>query len=186
MAFGSLRSAAQFIKPLKIDADIYADTRNFEVSNLSSPRSSAEAHDRREVCAGARSHPVCVPARSSICDTRTDFGQSRDQREARVHRLRRQRFVLSVLKGSRIDLADVSPIVGIPIAGKAEVDVEMTGVAPDIVLTGGLKVGEFQFGGFPFGDIASAKVRFKPLVLDLADVQVKKEARATTRCRARA
>ncbi|HWZ91695.1 MAG TPA: translocation/assembly module TamB domain-containing protein, partial [Polyangiaceae bacterium] len=84
------------------------------------------------------------------------------------------KVALSVLKGSRIDLGDVSPIVDIPIAGKAEVDVEMTGVAPDIGLTGNLKVGDFQFGGFPFGDIVSSKVRFKPLVLDLAEAQVKK------------
>jgi translocation and assembly module TamB len=76
--------------------------------------------------------------------------------------------------GARIDLADISPIVGIPIAGKADVDADMTGDPPAVLLTGNLKVQDFVFGGFPFGSITSAKVRFVPLVLDLIDVQAKK------------
>ena len=42
------------------------------------------------------------------------------------------------------------------------------------MLTGNLKVQNFVFGGFPFGDITSARVRFVPLVLELFDVQAKK------------
>ena len=43
-----------------------------------------------------------------------------------------------------------------------------------MVLTGNLKVQNFVFGGFPFGDITSGRVRFVPLVLELFDVQAKK------------
>jgi translocation and assembly module TamB len=160
------------IKPLKIDADIYADTRNFEVFNHSF-RDPARKHMVGVKSALVRGHLGVRPGSFDIYDTRTDFGQS--SLGVRMVSIGfDDKVVLSVLKGSRLDLADVSPIVDIPISGKAEVDAEMTGVAPDVALTGNLKVGDFQFGGFPFGDISSAKVRFKPLVLDLADVQVKK------------
>src|SRR5450432_3962493 len=160
------------IKPLKIDADVYADTRNFEVFNHSF-RDPARKHMVGVKSALVRGHLGVRPGSFDIYDTRTDFGQSSIGVKL-VSIGFDDRVALSVLKGSRIDLADVSPIVDIPIAGKAEVDVDMTGVTPDVALTGNLKVGDFQFGGFPFGDIASAKVRFKPLVLDLTDVQAKK------------
>jgi translocation and assembly module TamB len=81
---------------------------------------------------------------------------------------------MSVSKGSRLDLADISPLIDIPIAGKAEIDAEMAGMAKDPQLTGGLKVQGFEFGGFPFGDILSSKLKFHPLVLELSDVQGKK------------
>jgi len=160
------------VKPLKIDADIYADTRGFEVTDKSF-RDPAKKRMVGVKAALVRGHIGVRPNSFDIYDTRTDFGQS-SLGVKLVSIGFDDRVALSVIKGSRIDLADVSPIVDIPIAGKAEVDVEMTGVAPDILLTGNLKVGDFQFGGFPFGDITSAKVRFKPLILDLFDVQAHK------------
>ncbi|HEY4104186.1 MAG TPA: hypothetical protein VGM44_09850, partial [Polyangiaceae bacterium] len=160
------------IKPLKIDAEIYADTRGFEVFDKSF-RDPARKHMVGVKSALVRGHIGVRPNSFDIYDTRTDFGQS-SLGVKMVSIGFDDKVGLSVLKGSRIDLADVSPIVGIPIAGKAELDADMSGVAPDILLTGNLKVGEFLFGGFPFGDITSAKVRFKPLILDLSDVQAKK------------
>ena len=73
-----------------------------------------------------------------------------------------------------MDLADISPIIEIPVSGKAELDADMSGEPPAVLLTGNMKVQDFVFGGFPFGDILSAKLRFTPLVLDLSEVQAKK------------
>jgi translocation and assembly module TamB len=160
------------IKPLKIDADIYADTRNFEVFDRSF-RDPLRKHMVGVKSALVRGHLGVRPNSFDIYDTRTDFGQSSIGVKL-VSIGFDDKVGLSVLKGSRINLADVSPIVDIPIAGKAEMDVDMTGVAPDLLLTGNMKVADFQFGGFPFGDIESAKLRFKPLVLDLSDVVAKK------------
>jgi translocation and assembly module TamB len=160
------------IKPLKIDADIYADTRNFEVFDRSF-RDPLRKHMVGVKSALVRGRLGVRPNSFDIYDTRSDFGQSSIGVKL-VSIGFDDKVGLSVLKGSRINLADVSPIVDIPIAGKAEVDVDMTGVAPDLLLTGNLKVADFQFGGFPFGDIESAKLRFKPLVLDLSDVVAKK------------
>jgi len=114
------------------------------------------------------------PNSFDIYDTRTDFGGSSINVKLVSIAFEDAAVKMSVLKGSRLDLADVSPIVDIPIAGKAELDVDMGGVPPAVVLTGNMKVQDFVFGGFPFGDITSAKLRFVPLVLELFDVQAHK------------
>ncbi|MEI9954097.1 MAG: translocation/assembly module TamB domain-containing protein [Pseudomonadota bacterium] len=121
-----------------------------------------------------RGHIGVRPNSFDIYDTRTDFGDSSITVKLVSIGFKETALKMSVLKGSRLDLADVSPIVGIPIAGKAELDVDMTGVPPAVVMTGNLKVQNFVFGGFPFGDITSARVRFVPLILELFDVQAKK------------
>ncbi len=161
------------LKPLKIDAEVYADTRNFEVTDVS----FRNPNRKRMIgikSALVRGHLGVRPTSFDIYDTHTDFGQS-----SIFVKLVSIGFVdatvkMSVPPGAHIELSDISPIVGIPIAGKAEVDCAMTGDPPAVVLTGNLKVQDFVFGGFPFGSITSAKVRFVPLVLDLIDVQAKK------------
>jgi translocation and assembly module TamB len=161
------------IKPLHIDAEVYADTRNFEVTDVS----FRNPNRKRMIGVKAplvRGHLGVRPTSFDIFDTRTDFGGSSIDVKLVSIAYADAAVKMSVLKGSRLDLADISPIVGIPIAGKAEVDVDMGGVPPAVVLTGNMKVADFVFGGFPFGDISSAKVRFTPLILDLSDVSAKK------------
>ncbi len=161
------------IAPLKIDAEVYADTRNFEVTDLS----FRNPNRKRMIgvkAALVRGHIGVRPNSFDIYDTRTDFGDSSINVKLVSIAFQNTALKMSVLKGSRLDFADVSPIVGIPISGKAELDVDMTGEPPAVVLTGNLKVQNFVFGGFPFGDITSARVRFVPLVLELFDVQAKK------------
>jgi translocation and assembly module TamB len=173
--FNDLRVSkiAGTISPLKIDAEVYADTRNFEVTDLSF------RNPKRKRMIGVKSalirgHIGVRPNSFDIYDTRTDFGNSSVYVKMVSISFKDAGVKLVVPKGARIDLADVTPIVGIPISGKSEVDVEMNGLGGAIVLTGNLKVQNFVFGGFPFGDITSARVRFVPLVLELFDVQAKK------------
>ena len=161
------------ITPLKIDAEVYADTHNFEVTDLS----FRNPHRKRMIgvkAALVRGHIGVRPDAFEIYDTRTDFGQSSIFVRFVSIAFKEAALKMSIPKGARLDLADVTPIVGIPVSGKAELDVDMTGVPPAVVMTGNLKVQNFVFGGFPFGDINSAKVRFVPLVLDLFDVQAHK------------
>jgi translocation and assembly module TamB len=161
------------IMPLKIDAEVHADTRNFEVTDVSF------RDPKRQRMIGVKSalvhgHIGVRPDSFDIYDTRTDFGDSSIYLRLVSIAFKEAAVKMSIPKGSRLDLADVSPIVGIPISGKAELDVDMTGVPPAVLLTGNLKVQNLVFGGFPFGDITSARVRFVPLVLELFDVQAKK------------
>ena len=159
--------------PLKIDAEVYADTHNFEVTDLS----FRNAHRKRMIgvkAAVVRGHIGVRPDAFEIYDTRTDFGQSSIFVRLVSIAFKEAALKMSIPKGARLDFADVSPIVGIPVSGKAELDADMTGVPPAVVLTGNLKVQNLVFGGFPFGDINSARLRFVPLVLELFDVQAHK------------
>jgi translocation and assembly module TamB len=161
------------LKPLKIDAEVYADTRNFEVTDVSF-RNPAKKRMIGVKAPLVRGHLGVRPTSFDIYDTRTDFGSSSIFVKLVSIGFVNATVKMSVPPGARIDLSDVSPIVGIPIAGKADVDVDMTGDPPAVVLTGNLKVQDFVFGGFPFGSITNAKVHFVPLILDLIDVQAKK------------
>jgi len=161
------------ISPLKIDAEVYADTRNFEVTDLS----FRNPNRKRMIgvkAALVRGHIGVRPNAFEIYDTRSDFGDSSIFVKLVSISFLDAGVKLSVPKGARLDLSDISPVVGIPISGKMEVDVDMNGIPPGLVLTGNLKVQNFVFGGFPFGDITSGRVRFVPLVLELFDVQAKK------------
>ncbi|HEV8245127.1 MAG TPA: hypothetical protein VGP93_05140, partial [Polyangiaceae bacterium] len=152
------------LKPLKIDAEITAETRDFEVFDRA-------YHDKN------RKHMIGVkralvrgklgvrPNSFDIYDTRTDFGKSTMQ-VALVSIGFSNDIKLSIPKGgSKLDLADISPLVDITMAGQAEIDAEMSGMAKNPVLTGGIKISGFEFGGFPLGDLKSGKVRFRPLWL---------------------
>src|SRR6478752_3387405 len=159
--------------PLKIDSEVHADTRNFEVTDLSF------RNPKRKRMVGVRAALVhgrigVRPNSFDIYDTRTDFGNSSIFVKTVSIAFQNAAVRMSIPKGARIDLSDISPIIDIPIAGKAELDVEMSGEPPAVVLTGNLKAQNFVFGGFPFGDITSARLRFVPLVLELFDVQLKK------------
>ncbi len=161
------------LRPLRIDAEVYADTRNFEVTDVS----FRDPHRKRMIgvkAALVRGHIGVRATSFEIFDTRTDFGNSSIGVKLVSIAYGDAPLKMSLLEGSRLDLSDVSPIVGIPVSGKAEVDVTMGGVAPAVLLDGSMKVQDFVFGGFAFGDILSSRVHFTPLVLDLFDVQGKK------------
>src|SRR5262249_26742337 len=68
----------------------------------------------------------------------------------------------------------VGPLAEIPIAGTAELDAEMAGMMGDPLLTSNVRIQNFDFGGFPIGDIKSGKVRFRPLYLELLDLEAQK------------
>ena len=70
--------------------------------------------------------------------------------------------------------ADISPLIDIPIAGEAELDVSMGGTGRNPLLTGNLRIAGFEFGGFPLGDIKSSKVKFRPLWVEVPDAIGKK------------
>ncbi|MEO7036653.1 MAG: translocation/assembly module TamB domain-containing protein [Polyangiaceae bacterium] len=173
--FNDLRvtKIAGTLAPLKIDAEVYADTRNFEVFDVS----FQDPKKQRMIGVKAplvRGHLGVRPNSFDIMDTRSDFGGTSVFVKLVSIAFADAAVKMSVPKGAHIDLSDISPLVGIPIAGKADLDVDMSGDPPAVVLTGNLKIQDFVFGGFPFGDITSAKLRFTPLILDLSEVQAHK------------
>jgi len=83
-------------------------------------------------------------------------------------------FGLEVMRGSRVDLAEVSPIVSVDIAGMTDIEAHGTGSFDVPRIEGTLGVTGFEIGGFKAGDIERAKAVFVPLKLELDDVELKK------------
>ncbi len=75
-----------------------------------------------------------------------------------------------------IDLADVSPLVTLPMAGMAQLETTMGGPRDDPQLKSTLSVEGLQLAGFPIGDLEPTALRFRPLVVDVDKARVKKGA----------
>ena len=158
--------------PLSLDADLSAETRDFEVFDRA-------FHDpSRRHMVGVRSAALrgrfgVRPGGILFYDTRADFGKSSIYVKM-VEVGFANELEIDIPPGARIDLSDISPIADLPIAGLAELDVKLAGMADNPLLTGNLKVDGLDMAGFPLGDVKSAKVTFRPLWVRFSDVQAKK------------
>src|SRR5262249_24089304 len=76
-------------------------------------------------------------------------------------------------EGSRVDLAEISPLVAIPIGGEARIVAEAHGPFDHPKITGEIAVDGFAFGGMNVGEIERANVAFEPMALDLGDVRLR-------------
>jgi translocation and assembly module TamB len=83
-------------------------------------------------------------------------------------------LVLDVPEGAVVNLADIGPLAGVEVSGLARLAVTMRGPAASAPLDADLSVDGLSLGGFPIGDIKSAKARFEPLHVDFRDLRVVK------------
>ncbi len=152
------------LDPPTLSGRLSAETRNFEVFDRA-------VHD------GARRHMIGVP-RAKLNGTfgvygssvrfdnmRAEFGKSVLTTSVQIGY--DNSIVLSVPEGSVLELGDVSPLIDIPMAGQARLDVRMAGDMSDPVLTGSLGISDLWFAGFPIGNLATQSLRFVPLVVEL-------------------
>ncbi|MEZ4227343.1 MAG: translocation/assembly module TamB domain-containing protein [Polyangiaceae bacterium] len=160
------------LHPLRLDGNLTAETKNFEVYDRSY-KSTSKRHMIGVHNASVRGKVGVRPTALQFYDIRTSFGKSAVL--ARMVSIGFKNDIhLDISKGSKIDLSDVSPLVDIPWAGQAELNVTMKGKSGNPLLTGDLAVAKLEFGGFPIGDIKSGKVKFQPLKVDFTDVVGKK------------
>ncbi len=73
-----------------------------------------------------------------------------------------------------VDLADISPLADIPLAGQAETGVRVHGVFNDPQLDADVAIAGFTLGDIPFGDVKSGRVAFQGTTVDLEDVKAVK------------
>ena len=160
------------LAPLKIDADLAAETRDFEVFDRA-------FHDpARRHMIGVKSSVIrgkigVRPKALLFYDTRAEFGKSTMLVKLVSVGFDNQ-LELEIAPGSHLRLGDISPLIDIPMAGEADLDLGMAGLASNPLLVGNLRVSGFEFGGFPLGDIKSARVRFRPLWLEISDALARK------------
>ncbi|MEM1415067.1 MAG: hypothetical protein AAGH15_09215, partial [Myxococcota bacterium] len=61
----------------------------------------------------------------------------------------------ALISGERFDLADVSPLIDIPLAGAGPLDVKITGGYDEPKITGHARIADFRFDEMPGGDVES-------------------------------
>jgi len=161
------------LSPLKVDAELLAETNDFELFDKGY-RDPTRSH-----MVGIKS-PITVraklgvrPKAFEIYDAKTEFGRS--QMLAKLVSIDYSGEVtLDVETLTTLELADISPLVTIPISGHGKLDAKMVMPGGDPTLVGNAKIEDFVIGGFPVGTIESAKAKFKLLYLELTDVVHKK------------
>jgi translocation and assembly module TamB len=168
---GVLSSVAGTIDPLHIESDLVVHVSDFEV--LDGPFDSLSSRRVLGVKqATVRTRWVTTPRSIEYRNARVEFGGSHLNVFTSLGF--DNQFRLSVFKGSRIELRDIGPLIDIPWSGSADLVAELTGEFNDPTITSELSVTRFEFGGFSFGDIQMAKVKFHPLILDFAEIRGKK------------
>ena len=161
------------LSPLKVDAELLAETNNFELFD------KGYREPTRSHMIGIKS-PITVhaklgvrPKAFEIYEARTDFGRS--QMFAKIVSIDYSGDVsLDVETATTLELADLTPLVTIPISGHGKLDAKMTMKDGYPTLLGNAKIDDFVIGGFPVGNIESAKAKFQLLYLELTDVVAKK------------
>ena len=161
------------LAPLKFDADLFAENRDFEVTDR------AFHNPARKLMIGVKNATLrgkigARPDALVFYDTRVEAGKASSLFVKWVAIGFDNHLALTVGQGSKVHLGDVNPLVGIPVAGEAEVDCTMEGEAGNPLLLGNLKIANFEFGGFRLGDIKSSKVRFRPLWVEFTEVLARK------------
>lgn len=155
-----------------IEGQLRTDTHGFEVFD-NAFNDPARKHMIGVPKATVRGRIVVQPKAFEFRDTTATFGRS--QLNAQLVSIGFDNDLDIIVNNSTaLDLADISPIVNIPMAGKSRIGVRLAGKAGDPLLTGSLSVDDFNFGGFPLGSIKSAQVRFRPLVVDFSEVRASK------------
>ena len=161
------------LDPVHIDADIIADTDDFEVYD------KAYNHPARKHMIGVRAATVRAkigvrPHAFEFYDIRNTFGKS--QLTGKLVSIGFKNDITLAVggAGTRVAFEDISPLVDIPIAGMSQFNVTMTGKASNPTLKGKMRVADLVFGGFPIGDITHADVFFRPLKVDIGNARGKK------------
>ncbi|MEO8177504.1 MAG: translocation/assembly module TamB domain-containing protein [Deltaproteobacteria bacterium] len=157
--------------PAALAGKLSVETRNFEIFDRS-------VHDP------SKKHMLGVP-RAQVSgtfgvhqdsvrfdDMRVDFGKSVLRTNVRIGY--DNTIQLVVPDGTSLELADVSPLVDIPMQGQTHFDVRMSGNMSDPVLTGSLGITDLWFAGFPIGNLTTQSLRFVPLVVDLENARLTK------------
>lgn len=157
--------------PLRIDGDLKANTSGFAVFDRSfddPEREQMIGVDEAKLAGRFKVRPDAL----IFSGMRATFGDSLIETTVSIgfH----NDIFLEVYPTSRVDLSDVSPIGKLEMAGRASLGVIMEGQFDDPLLLGDVSVNDLSLAGFPFGDVSSAKVRFRPLVLEFLDVEGKK------------
>ncbi len=162
------------LNPLHLDAEIDSNNDGFAVYD----RSWNDPTRRTMIAVPAatvRGRLGVRPNAFEFYDTTASFGTSSVLAEL-VSIGFTDRIEIRVGSGSSVELADIGPLVGIPISGRMDLETSLEGSYADPLLLGTTSVRDFVFGGFPIGNIDRSVVRFRPLWLEFEELEASKGA----------
>lgn len=160
------------LSPFYIDARVLAHTKDFAVYN----RAWHDPTKRRMIGVKAATVDGRVRAHTKALEfyeTTATFGKSSMPVEL-VSIGWKSDLVVRLGQGAVLDLEDVSPVVNVPLAGTAKINVDLAGPGKHPVLKGDLAVTGLSIGGFEAGDLTESHLHFEPLRVDITGAQGKK------------
>ncbi len=159
------------LDPLGLSGPITAQTRDFAVFNepfYAKAKRKFMGVDRAVLTGTVRVEPYGIVLSHMVADT----GRSRVAATIGLHY--DSVLGLAIHEGSFVDLADVSPLVDIPMKGIAHLQLGGQSTFDDPRFAGTLRVDQFDFAGFAIGDVLHSKVAFKPLEFMLTEGRLRK------------
>ncbi len=163
------------LDPLRMDGDLVAKTSNFAVFDgpTDSPtRSRATGVSVGNINGKLAIRPWALEFHSCTVTTQ----------RSRIEGVFVSIGYTNILKvdvgNAHVDLADLTPLGSIPISGKAEAQVHVTGTLGDPHLVGDAKIDSFVLGDIPFGNVTQGHAALEGLVLTLSDVRGQKNKSA--------
>jgi translocation and assembly module TamB len=157
--------------PLKIDGDFVAQTGNFLVFDAAWDN---PAHKRiigvKE--AGLRAHLAVRPLALQFTNVHAQLPTSTLD-EGFVSIGFHNDLRVDVPK-VRVDLADITPLADIPLAGQADIEAHVNGLFSDPHLEADATIQNFVFGNMPFGNVTQGHASLNKLVLDLKGIKAQK------------
>lgn len=160
------------LKPFYIDGRVAARTHDFVVWNRAyhePARQRMIGVQRASIDGRFRVHTRAL----EFYDSLASFGNSKLPVDL-VSIGFRNHLIVRLDEGAELDLADVSPIAGLDVAGVTRLQVNLDGPAVHPPLDGTISVDGLSIGGFEAGDLHHSKVHFEPLYVDFSEAQGKK------------
>lgn len=152
------------LDPPKLDGDLQVDTSQFELFN--------KAHH-----SPTRKHMIGVKPRASLRGrfaVRNDSVQFNDMdiRFGKSHmhttvHLGFDSWILVDLPTTSIDLAEISPLVTVPLQGTLNLSAKMDGEMENPTLKANMEIVDLVFAGYPLGDLRAEHTTFRPLWLEI-------------------
>ena len=168
---GIYTSVQGTISPLHIDSDVKVDVRDFEVfdAGFDDPTRRTVMYIRQ---AWVRSKFNVRPNAIQFQDARIDFQNSHLNVFTSLGFDNHFRLIVS--EGSTIELEDINPLLDIPWKGRVDLTVDIADNFDEPVIQSDIAIKDFEFAGMAFGEVKHANIVFRPMVMDILNVQAVK------------
>ena len=159
------------ILPLHLDGDLTGKTANFSVADIAQddPRHARIIGFREATLA---THVAVRPAALEFQQVRSQLDRS--SIEGGYVSIGFHNDLKVDVALAKVDLADITPLGAIPLAGQAVVEAHVSGLFSNPHLEADASIQSFVLGGTPFGNVNAGHVTFEGETVDLRNVKAQK------------